>query len=84
MQGYNPEVLEAFDQRGLELLLTYLHVFESPAGPADDYKMKLITDQLDSQHNVPIQARFISPKQNCSFKPRAADEVTSLLQALLP
>ena len=86
MQGYDPNSpqMQSLDMVSLESMLAYLHCFESVAGPAEDYKMKLIIDQLDSQHNVVIPAKAITPKANFQFKPRAIDEVPSLLQSLLP
>ena len=86
MQGYDPHSpqMDALNQTALESLLIYLHCFESVAGPVEDRKMKLIIDQLDSQHNVAVPAGFITPKANFQFKPRAVDEVPSLLQSALP
>lgn len=84
MQGYNLSVIEVFDQNALNGLLNYMHVFEATAGPVEDAKMRFIIDQLDSQTNGTITAGFITPKQNCTFKPRAVDEVPSLFSSLLP
>ena len=86
MQGYNPNSpqMDALDQVALESLLTYIHVVESVAGPVEDYKMRLIIDQLDSQQNVAVPAKACTPKNNFIFKPRAVDEVPALFLSLLP
>jgi len=84
MQGYDPNnaQMQSLDGVSLESLLAYMHCFESTAGPVESYKAKLIIDQLDSQHNVAIPAKAITPKANFQFKPRAVDEVPSLLSTL--
>lgn len=86
MQGYNPNSpqIDALNQAGLESLLVYIHAVESPAGPAEDYKHRLIIDQLDSQTNVAVPAKAVTPKSNFQFKPRAIDEVPALFLSLLP
>lgn len=88
MAGYQQDQLDTLDWTSLSALakaeLNYLHCFEAVAGPAENYKMRLITDQLESQENGVIAAGFITPKTNCLYKPRAIDEVPSLLQTLLP
>lgn len=82
-EGYTAEVIDTLDGVSLDSLLNWLHVFESPAGPNEPYIMRLVTDNLDSQHNVAIQAKMITPVMNAVYKPRAADEVPSLLQSLM-
>lgn len=87
MQGYSTTTMEVFNTVALERLLVYLHCFESVAGPVEGYTMKFVIDQLDSQDNIEAPAKmpagFISPKANFQFKPRAVDEVPSLLQSLM-
>jgi len=87
--GYNSEQLSTLDWQALSPIafaeLSYLHAIESPTGSVEAYVQKLVTDNLDSQSNGPVQAKVINPKAGQAvYAPRVPSEVPSLLGSILP
>lgn len=63
----------------------WIHAIAAPAGSAEPYTMRLVTDNLDSQTNGVVQAKLVSPKAGqLVYQPRVLAEVPALLQSLLP
>jgi len=83
-EGLSNQAASPLSDYELESRFLFMNVFESPAGPVESNTMKLVTDNLASQHNSPVRARMVTPKTNAVYKPRVIDEVPSLFQALPP
>lgn len=64
---------------------SWIHAITAPAGSAEAYTMRLITDNLDSQTNGPVQASLCNPKAGQAvYKPRDPAEVPYIFQSIAP